>query len=164
MKTKLFIIASCTLLLLAAGCKNDKNNEPGTLSSNVSRPTWTAPAEHDMTSSMTAVIRIDLAAQYPDKAADFVLSDNDLLAAFIGDNCVGVASPDKQTGLFFLYISEISENSEYSESSEKQVSLRYYSAHYKNIFVAADAFTFQNDAHLGTISEPLVPTLVEGER
>lgn len=40
------------------------------------------------------------------------------------------------------------------------VTLRYYSAHYKNLFEAVNALTFANDAHLGTIAEPLVPTLV----
>ena len=70
------------------------------------------------------------------------------LAAFIGDNCVGVASPKE--GLFFLYIA----------GTEGTVTLRYYSAHYKNLFEAKDVFAFKNDDHLGTVAEPFTPTFV----
>ena len=40
---------------------------------------------------------------------------------------------------------------------EGDVTLRYYSTHYKNLFVAADAFTFKNDDRLGTVAEPFIP-------
>ena len=98
-----------------------------------------------MTSSMTAVIKVDLAAQYPDKASDFVLDDNDLLAAFSGETCLGTATP--QDGLFYLFVAGINND---------PVTLRYYSAHYKNLFEAKDAFPFVNDNHLGTVAEPLI--------
>ena len=78
---------------------------------------------------MTAVVKVDLKAQYPEKASDWQLNDNDLLAAFNGETCLGVASPKE--GLFFLYIA----------GTEGAVTLRYYSAHYKNFFEAKDAFT-----------------------
>jgi len=142
-------ILLCALLLLAAGCKKE---EPETFVSNVSRPTWTAPEVTDMTSSMTAVIKVDLAAQYPDVAADFVLDDNDLIAAFSGETCLGVAQP--QDGLFFLYIAAP------VTGNPSSVTLRYYSAHYKNLFEAKDAFPFRNDDHLGTVAEPLIPAFV----
>ena len=141
-------ILLCALLLFAAGCKHQ--NKPESFLSDKARPTWTAPSDYDYTSSMTAVVKVDLKAQYPEKAADFVLDDNDLLAAFSGETCLGTATP--QEGLFYLYI---------AGTDEDMVSLRYYSAHYKNLFEAKDAFPFVNDAHLGTVDEPLVPTLVE---
>lgn len=53
-------ILLCALLLFAAGCKKD---EPETFISDKARPTWTASGNHDMTSSMTAVVKVDLAAQ-----------------------------------------------------------------------------------------------------
>ena len=141
-------ILLCALLLLAAGCKKDPKVEPETFVSNVSRPSWTAIAVPDMTSSMTAVVKVDLKAQYPEIAADWQLKDEDRLAAFISDNCVGVASPKE--GLFFLYIA----------GTEGAVTLRYYSAHYKNLFEAKDVFPFRNDDHLGTVAEPITPAFV----
>lgn len=144
----------CTLLLLAAGCKkNDSNSdEPATLGANVARPTWTATENYDYPSSMTAVVKIDLAAQYPASAKDFALHDDDLLAAFSSDGeCLGVTSC--QDGLFFLYVA----------GTEGAVTLRYYSAYYKNIFEAADAFTFRTDAMTGTVANPFVPVFKVAE-
>ena len=160
MKKNLWIIASCGLLLLAAGCKNDKDKEPEqtttqsqTLYGNMESPSWSAKADYDYSSSMTAVVKVDLAAQYPDKAADFQLNDKDLLAAFSGEECLGVASP--QDGLFFLYISLPADN---SDIIGQTVALRYYSVFYTNIFEAADAFTFQSDGIQGSAANPFVPT------
>ncbi|MBO4250232.1 MAG: hypothetical protein J5884_03140 [Paludibacteraceae bacterium] len=92
-------------------------------------------------------------AQYPDKAADFVLDNNDLLAAFSCETCLGTASP--QDDLFYLFITgPVTDN-------PSPITLRYYSAHYKNLFEAQDAFSFANDAHLGTVAEPFLPAFVE---
>ena len=133
-----------------AGCKD---NAPESFNGNVARPTWTAPEVSDMSSSMTAVVKVDLKAMYPSRAADFVLNDNDLLAAFFGETCLGVASP--QDGLFFLYIAGPTAN-----ANANAVTLRYYSAHYKNLFEARDAFPFVNDTNLGTVAEPFKPAFV----
>ena len=160
MKHQFLTLATCALLLLAAGCKKDEPTPtPETFNSNVSAPTWTDPQESDMTSSMTAVIKIDLKAQYPDQTADWQLSDQDLLAAFQGDDCLGIAEP--QDGLFYLYIASPTSSSVSDPTSNSEaVTLRYYSAHYKNLFEAKDAFPFVNDDHLGTVAEPLIPTFV----
>ena len=146
--------------LCFAGCKKDKNDpeqqtqpqQTETLAGNVARPTWTAPGVSDITSSMTAVIKVDLKAQYPETAADWQPSVNDLLAAFSGETCLGVAQP--QDGLFFLYIAAP------VTGNPSSVTLRYYCAHYKNLFEAKDAFRFINDDHLGTIAEPFKPAFV----
>ena len=153
MKNMMLPARSFSMLLLAAAlcfaaCKKDKN-EPETFNGDVARPTWTAIEVPDMSSSMTAVIKVDLKAQYPTQAADFVLDDNDLLAAFSCDLCLGTATP--QDGLFYLFVAGINDD---------PVTLRYYSAHYKNLFEAKDAFRFINDDHLGTIAEPLIPQFV----
>lgn len=136
-------ILLCALLLLAAGCKKD---EPETLKSNKSQPAWTELADYDYTSSMTAVVKVDLAAQFPDLTSDFKITDQDRLAAFSADKCLGVATPED--GLFYLFM----------VGADGSVTLRYYSAHYKNIFIANNAFAFQNDSHLGTVSQPFIPT------
>ena len=151
---KSFIFALCSLsmvmLLLFSGCKN-KEQDPETFVSDKTRPVWTAPEKSDMTSSMTAVVKVDLKAQYPSIAADFVLNENDLLGAFAGEQCLGVAQ--LQEGYFFIYINSPAESS-------SQVTLRYYSAFYKNLFEAKDAFPFKNDDILGTIADPYIPSLV----
>ena len=138
------------LTVFFAGCKD--KNAPESFNGNVARPTWTAPGVSDITSSMTAVIKVDLKAQYPETAADFVLDDNDLLAAFSGETCLGTASP--QDGLFFLYIaSPVTGN-------PSSVTLRFYSSHYKNIFEAKDAFPYGNEETLGSPTTPLTPAFV----
>ena len=144
-------ILLCALLLLAAGCKKE---DPETFVSDIVRPIWTVPSDYDVTSSMTAVVKVDLKAQYPDKAADFVLDDNDLLAAFSGETCLGTASP--QDGLFFLYVAGVNEKM----GNEQMVNLKYYSAHYKNLFQAKDTIPFRNETNLGTVAEPFIPHFV----
>jgi len=146
-----FIIA-CMLTLVVAtialsGCKDNKAEN---LNRNIARPTWTAVDDYDYTSSMTAIIRVNLKEQYPVGAADFTLEENDLLAAFMGETCVGTAT--LQDGLFFLFITGPS-----SQSEKANVTLRYYSAKYSNIFVATDAFDFVNDDSKGTVNAPLEP-------
>ncbi len=142
--------------LVLSGCKKNKEKEPETFVSNVSLPVWTAPADYDYSASMTAVVKVDLAALYLEKAADFVLKDDDLLAAFSGETCLGVASPKE--GLFYLYMA--TPLSLTSENALGKVTLRYYSAHFKNVFVAIDAFEFKNDERIGTVSAPFEPKLV----
>ena len=157
-RSKLSLCAVLCILSAAAvfftGCKS--GNEPESFNSDVARPTWTAIEVPDMTSSMTAVVKVDLKAQYPDKAADFVLNDNDLLAAFSGELCLGTASP--QDGLFYLFVAGI--NDQAHITNDQFVSIRYYSAHYRNIFEARDAFPFRNDTHIGTVAEPFIPTFI----
>ena len=146
-------ILLCALLLFAAGCKD--KNAPETFNGNVAAPTWTAPQASDMTSSMTAVVKVDLKVQYPDQAADWQRSDNDRLAAFSGETCIGVGSWIEEAGVYNLYIAAPTAN-----ANANAVTLRYYSAHYKNLFEASDAFVFHKDDRLGTPDNHLVPTFV----
>ena len=134
--------------LCFAGCKKD-TNAPESFNGNVARPTWTNPTQYDYSSSMTAVVKVDLKAQYPDVAADFVLQSEDLLAAFSGETCVGVGS-QLENGLFNLMIVD----------AEGAITLRYYSAFYKNLFEAKDAFAFKNDGRVGSIDSPFIPAFV----
>lgn len=155
MKKQVYILVLCTLVLTAFfGCK--EKNKPESFLSDKARPTWTAPSDYDYTSSMTAVIQVDLTAQYPDIAKDFVLNDNDLLAAFSGETCLGTASP--QDDLFFLYIA--SPSSLQGEDGGRLVTLRYYSAHYKNLFEAKDAFPYVSDSNQGSVDTPFLPAFV----
>lgn len=149
--SKLFLLSLPLWVGLAGLTSCTEEVVSPTLNGNVAQPAWTAPADYDYTSSMTAVIKVSLSEKYPSTSAGWQLKDEDVLAAFIGDVCCGVVSP--QDGLFYLYIAGPTSNS-------LAVSLRYYSAHYKNIFEAKEVFEFKNDDHLGTVSEPFMPVFV----
>lgn len=151
MKNYLFLIALVMSVLTFTSCDKNKGKglDPETLAGNVEKPTWVADTvSYDYSSSMTAVIKVDLLASYPVMAKDFQLNDNDLLSAFSGETCVGVAKC--VNGLFYLFVA----------GKEGPVTLRFYSGYYKNLFEAKDAFTFQNDAILGTYTEPFKPTFL----
>ena len=142
MKNQFLPLATCALLLLAAGCKPKEEPKPNpepvqSLTADVARPEWVALEDYDYTSSMTAVISMD----------SLVTSSEDVLAAFIGDECRGIATYD--SGLFYLYIAGPGES----------VTLRYWSAHYKNLF-AAEPIPFVNDTQLGSTAEPYKPNWV----
>lgn len=146
MKKNLFtLVLSLLVLLPITGCK-DKNNNPETLAGSVERPVWTAPEDYDKTSTMSVVAKVDLKIQYPELAADYALNSQDLLAAFAGDKCLGIASPTD--GLFHLMVT----------STEGSFTLRYYSAQYRNLFTT-DPIVFQTDARLGTPDHPYTPKL-----
>ena len=125
----------------------EKPQQTESLKGNVSRPAnWNVGDEYDYTSSMTSIVRVDLKKQYPESALDFVLTADDLLGAFAEDGtCLGSVAPDED-GYFFLYI----------VGTEGDVTLRYWSGHYKNLF-RAEPFTFVNDGQQGTYAEPFVP-------
>ena len=167
MKKLYFICMLAVVALCFAGCKKDKNDpeqqtqpqQTETLAGNVARPTWTAPEVSDLTSSMTAVVKVDLKAQYPETAADWTRSDDDLLAAFSGETCLGVAEWVSDAEAYWLYIAAPLTNDK-SQMTNQAVTLRYYSAHYKNLFEAKDAFEYHNDTQQGTADNPLIPTFV----
>lgn len=140
------IVLGMLLLGTFASCKKETGREPETFVSDVSAPAWVTSDNYDYTSSMTAVVKVDLKAQYPVLAKDFAVEDQDLLAAFADGQCIGVAEP--QEGLFFLYIT----------GTDKPITLRYYSAHYANLFETKDTLEFANDTQLGTVAEPFTPT------
>lgn len=150
------LLALAVSALALSGCKD--KNAPESFNGNVSRPTWTAPEVSDLTSSMTAVVKVDLKAQYPETAADWTRSDDDLLAAFSGETCLGVAEWVSDAEAYWLYIADLS--SLQGGDGGRLITLRYYSAHYKNLFEAKDAFPFKNDDILGTIADPYIPALV----
>lgn len=159
---KKLTIILCTTLLCLIGCnrnnnpEEDKYGEKGTgyLFSNKETPAWQAPTNYDYTSSMTVVIQISKLNGTPIKPS--AIGDGDVMAAFVGDSCCGKVEPID--GLFFLFITQPNSPSDDTTSiSQLPITVRYYSAHYKNIFVAEAAFTYKSATHLGTDSEPIEP-------
>ncbi len=163
MKNMMSLVRNCNLLLLSilllsvAGCKKDVNEpqtvpvpvpatEEQTIHGNQPRPSWVVTDESNLLSSMTAIIKVTtLNGQAID---DTMVGADDLLAAFIGENCVGIA--EYKDGLFYLYLS----------AEEGTVTLRYYSAYYTNLFEVKDAFVYRNNASIGTVAEPYCPQWV----
>ena len=146
----LFILAAA--LFFAACDKKDEPTPEKNLYGNAARPTWTAPVNPDPNTSMTAVIAVQKleGVSIPDSC----VSANDVLAAFSGETCLGIAKYEE--GLFFLYITQPTANA-------NAVTLRYWSAHYTNLFIAADAFPFVNDTQQGTPDTPFIPAFVKAE-
>ena len=150
MKTRVFSIIVCTLLLIVSGCGKPVKEEPKSIIGSTEQPSWTAPMDYDMTSSMTAIVKIDLSGVYTSEqlsAAKYELTDGDLVAAFAGNECLGVA--ELQDGLYYLYIC--------APTSEQDVTIHYYSKVLKTIFRSAP-FAFADGGHLGSIASPYTPT------
>ena len=137
----------CFLLLWQAGCKGKE--EPVPFEGNVPPPQWTLTNNYDMSSSMTVIVKVDLALTYKTqvKYTGWQIAENDLLAAFDGENCIGIAQADND--LFFLYVTPPLNGTE--------VKLAYYSAQLKNLFYAQQTITFRNDDIIGTVSDPVTP-------
>lgn len=128
--------ALCALLLLAAGCKD--NSDPFVTPGNVANPEWTVSGENNMTSSMTAVVKVSFA------------ENEGTLATFMGDQCCGIAEYIAEYGLYWLYMSPVTE-------AGGDVQLRFYSPDLKRIFDATSTFPYSNDSQLGSVAEPYTP-------
>ena len=167
MKNMMLPVRNFSMLLLAAAlcfasC-DDKNKPTPTpteqdLNGNAARPTWTAAENPDMTASMTAVIAVQQlnGVAIPDSC----VGGNDVLAAFSGETCLGIAQYNEEAHLFFLYIAGPTTN---DQGQTTHVTLRYWSAHYTNLFELKDAFRFANDTQLGSPAEPYIPAFVKAE-
>lgn len=152
MTNKILIIA-CALLCLV-GCK-DKKDEPNSLIGQVEKPNWEAIADYDLTSSMTAVVQVDLSLSFTQEqlqSAQYQPSQNDMLAVFAENECLGVGAKDGD--LWHIYIAP---STRFTPSS---LVLRYYSASLKNIFMGNELIPYKNDTHLGTADNPYRPKFV----
>ena len=134
---KLLALGVALLAVALTGCKDkDPFVDPG----DTPNPNWTVTVENDMTSSMTMIVKV------------YFTEKEGTLAAFMGNDCCGVADYLPEEGLYNLYISPAAD--------ESDVQLRFYSPDLKRIFEAKETFAFRNEAHEGTISEPYTPEWV----
>ena len=85
------------LVALCVACKNGQNApdapaEYEPIAGNLPKPEWTAVADYDMTASMTAVVKVEKLNNQ--EMYDKIANDREaLLAAFAGEECLGVAKP-----------------------------------------------------------------------
>lgn len=124
----------CSVFSILTSCEQkDSYVTPG----NVEDPQWKITVDTtDMTASMTAIVKVS----FTDKQGT--------LAAFMGDDCGGIAH--YIDGLYYLYISP-------SANSNANVQLRFYSSDLKRVFVSKQTFPFVNDGNQGSVSAPFTP-------
>jgi len=154
MKNKWIMALVCVGMCALVACKDSKK-EPATpdqpqtedIYGNKSCPAWVVSNDYDYTTSMTAVIKVGTLNGKTIGESDIKVGD--VMAAFSGDKCLGVDTL-KEESIFYLYII----------GAEGDVTLRYYSSHYKNIFEQEAAFPFKNDDSRGTFSDPFKTTMV----
>ena len=138
-KNSLFVALSvcilCSVFCTLTGCENpDPYVNPG----DTPNPNWVITVENDMTSSMTAVVKVSFA------------QSEGILAAFIGSDCCGVATSENFIdGRYNLFISPSAQG--------EDVQLKFYSPDLKRIFEAKETFPFVNDGRLGSVSQPYTP-------
>ncbi len=106
-------------------------------------PVWTETANPDYSVSMTAVVVL------PANLAAYAQAE-DKLAAFVGEECRGVAY--FAGNAYYLLIKG-------SPGEQPQVSIRYYSAKNKYIYRSETGITFEADAVYGTTDEPVTLSL-----
>ncbi len=146
-----FSVAVFCLLAIAvsfSGCKD----KPGALVGGIEKPVWTATTDYDLSSSMTAVVRVDLFGSFTDEelsAAKYAPSANDELAAFAGTTCLGVGTWNETYDAYWLYIT--------APTDDEELVLRYYSASLKQIFIATTTLPYHNDTQVGTAAAPYTP-------
>ena len=125
-------------LLLLIALTSCENSDPFVDPGDTPDPHWTLTVENDMTSSMTVIVKVSFAEQAG------------TLAAFIGNDCCGVATSENYIdGRYNLFISPSAQG--------EDVQLKFYSPNLKRIFEAKETFPFVNDGRLGSPSAPYTP-------
>ena len=81
---------------------------------------------------------------------------DDLMAAFVGTECRGMAKAEQAENGEYVFRMEING----SMGAEEPVTLKYYSTRNKYLYQAPSVFTFASGASYGTMSEPRIPSFV----
>ena len=117
---------------------------------NDAAPSWTDPDKSVYPTSMTAVVRLA-------PALEQFAADADQMAAFIGNECRGVAQPVVTGGvkLFFIQVKAPSNES-------GKVEFRYYSSHSGRIYKSvADDVAYVINKVYGTADAPAYPNFLQ---
>lgn len=145
--------ALVVIALSLSGCKEKNNPINPSLKGNISKPTtWVAPepGEYDPNATMTTIVSVRLSLSFSAaQLRSYQPDTDDMLTAFSDNECVGVGVWVEDYNAYWLFIS--------APSGTAPITLKYYSAKLKNIFVSTETFPFVNDATIGTPSEPSVP-------
>lgn len=146
---KLSLLVLLLPLLLVSCSKEGGTTPAATPYGDVATPAWAVDSTYDdLDHSMTAVVMVaQLGMADTSVIVPVAIDSADLIATFCGDECLSLAHPDP-LGRFFLFIQAPSE-------AHRPLTMRYYSNHYRNIFLAKDSIVFNNGSQLGTASSPL---------
>lgn len=116
------------------------------LTGNDAAPSWSDPDKNVYPSSMTAVLCLT-------DALNYFAADGDQMAAFIGDECRGVAQVINSNGrkLFFIQVKA-------SSSESGNVEFRYYSSRWGRIYKSpASDVKYEINKVYGTADVPAYP-------
>lgn len=155
---RMFIVVA-TISLFASSCKNS-GQDPEALVGEVSKPAWAVPENYDFSSSMTAIVRVDLTKTYKAeqlKELNYSIKDGDLLAAFCGNTCLGIGKYKADKNAYWLYIAAP------ESGSGSQITIKHYSSVLKHIYTASETLPYNNGGNEGTPSEPYSPVWVVAE-
>ena len=115
-------------------------------SPNPAPPTWIPTA--NMQFNMNVIAKIQVAQGV------FSLNENDILGAFVGNECRGVASPFSSLGgMLFLTIGS-------NVQSGELVTFKIYRSATDQVINAIETFSFQNSAEMGTMNNPFIFTFL----
>lgn len=156
------IISLACLLLLAAGCNNDSDdntiipdtpgghNKPGWVMQSgkpVSEaPLWQPKEDELLTSSMTVTLTLD--ATFPDSGID----EEDMVAAFgAEDDCLGCSKVSFGSGSprFYVYVLPPADPS-------GSISFAYYSKKANRVYCWSNRLTFENNRSVGSVRDPYI--------
>jgi hypothetical protein len=126
---------SLFILAMAGGCQDE--DKPDYAQPQV--PVWTVNSSA-YSVSMTAIVSL------PPNLAQYA-QDNDLLAAFSGEECRGIG--EKIGDLYYVSIQAMPEE-------DFTVQFVYYSARNKYLYTTGELFPFEMNGNVGSVDEPEV--------
>lgn len=121
------------ILMLLMGCQKEEISYP-----TFSAPGWNVVDNPNFSVSMTAVVSL------PDYLASYA-QDDDELAAFVGDECRGIAK--KMGYIYYVLISG-------TTNETSHIHFCYYSARNKYMYHTASDINFKADDRIGMTDEP----------
>lgn len=117
------------------------------------RPSWQLPDLNVFPTSMSAVISL------PDNLQPYADSDADVMGAFIGGECRGLAfaAPSGGKTLWFIVIKA-------DDNESRNVELRYFNSRLRRVYSADDGVAYTVNGSYGNLTAPAVPSFEEGMR
>ena len=142
MKFTKLIFAIC-LGLIIFGCSKEKDEDTFQV---YTRPGWTVESPEQYPNSFTAIVSI------PENINAYA-ADNDIVAAFIDDECRGVGNLIiSENGSWRVYIITVRGSS----TENRNITFKYYSAQLEYLYQAKTMIAFVIDGTYGTIDNPII--------
>ncbi|MCX6272068.1 MAG: T9SS type A sorting domain-containing protein [Bacteroidetes bacterium] len=143
---KIQLTQASTLLYPSPGKSGSGEGNPsaGPVPSNLPM-SWNPPCDKEFNLTLLCKIKLD--------NETFSKNPDDIIAAFVGNECRGIATPDKENpGLYFLSINS-------DVPSLESIRFRYLSAAKSDIAEVTQQLRYENTEDLGTLADPFILTL-----